>query len=593
MTLLENDLDTVLAFSVYENKGVFALLLGSGLSRAAEIPTGWEITIDLIRRIAAAQGVADQADWAAWYRSKTGLQPNYSALLEELGLSPEERRSILHSYIEPNEEDREKGRKVPTKAHYAIADLVRGGYVRVIITPNFDRLMENALRERGVEPTIIASVDGLKGAEPMTHSACYLLKLHGDYKDARIRNTDAELGAYPKQLCAVLDRVFDEYGLIVAGWSGDWDHALRAALLRAVNRRYSVFWAVRSKISDAAQGLIDHRRARVVRIADADGFFVGLQQRVETLARSRQQNPLSIDLLVSSAKRFLSKLEYRIQLDELVSEELQRVAARISGGDFAVNGPHSQTEFRTRVGLYEAACESLARVAGVLGRWGEGSELPLMLQTIRELYSLGAKERSGIVMWIGLRTYPAVLVMTAYGLALTRAQRWSALHQLLCATLIGENGTSRLVDSLFLWGWAGGNDDYWKQLEGLERRHTPLSDHLCAVFAAWSTTFAGVSGDFELLFERYEMLCSLAALEAKPETELEAALAEMGNVDVVWMPTGRMGWDGSRRTQLFNELEDREFIDPLLAAGFGAKSRTFIALFVKNVQRIAARLSWR
>jgi hypothetical protein len=67
----------------------------------------------------------------------------------------------------------------------------------------------------------------------------------------------------------------------------------------------------------------------------------------------------------------------------------------------------------------------------------------------------------------------------------------------------------------------------------------------------------------------------------------------MGNVDVVWMPTGRMGWDGSRRTQLFNELEDREFIDPLLAAGFGAKSRTFIALFVKNVQRIAARLSWR
>jgi hypothetical protein len=31
-----------LAFSVHSNKGVFALLLGSGVSRASGIPTGWE-----------------------------------------------------------------------------------------------------------------------------------------------------------------------------------------------------------------------------------------------------------------------------------------------------------------------------------------------------------------------------------------------------------------------------------------------------------------------------------------------------------------------------------------------------------------------
>ena len=38
-TLIADDL-TQLSFALYENKGVFALLLGSGLSRAAEIPTG-------------------------------------------------------------------------------------------------------------------------------------------------------------------------------------------------------------------------------------------------------------------------------------------------------------------------------------------------------------------------------------------------------------------------------------------------------------------------------------------------------------------------------------------------------------------------
>ena len=93
-----NDPLIQLAFSVYESKGVFAILLGSGLSRSAAIPTGWEITLDLVRRVARVQGVEEQRDWAAWYREKAGKEPSYSELLEELASSPEERRSILHSY---------------------------------------------------------------------------------------------------------------------------------------------------------------------------------------------------------------------------------------------------------------------------------------------------------------------------------------------------------------------------------------------------------------------------------------------------------------------------------------------------------------
>jgi hypothetical protein len=232
VTTLISDVLTQLAFALFENKGVFAVLLGSGLSRAAEIPTGWEITLDLIRRVALAQGTVQQPDWAKWYHETTGQEPNYSTLLEELAGSPDERRAILHRYIEPTEEDREGRRKVPTAAHRAIAELVRRGYIRVIVTTNFDRLTESALREIGVEPTVVASVDALSGAEPIAHSVCYILKLHGDYKDARILNTDAELSAYPTEFDRQLDRIFDEYGLIVCGWSGEWDHALKRAFLR-------------------------------------------------------------------------------------------------------------------------------------------------------------------------------------------------------------------------------------------------------------------------------------------------------------------------------------------------------------------------
>jgi hypothetical protein len=36
-----------LAFSIQANRGVYAVLFGSGISRSAKIPTGWEITLDL------------------------------------------------------------------------------------------------------------------------------------------------------------------------------------------------------------------------------------------------------------------------------------------------------------------------------------------------------------------------------------------------------------------------------------------------------------------------------------------------------------------------------------------------------------------
>lgn len=331
---------TQLAFSLYEGKGVFSVLVGSGLSRSAEIPTGWEITLDLIRRLARAQGVDDQSDWAAWYRKQTGQEPDYSMLLEELASSAEERRSILQSYIEPTEEDREQGRKLPTKAHYSIAELVRGGYIRVILTTNFDRLMENALRERGIEPTVVASVDALGGAEPISHSACYVLKLHDDYKDARILNTEAELGKYPAPYDALLDRVIDEYGLIVCGWSGEWDLALRSALLRAPNRRYPIFWAVHGNLGSGAEELVNQRGARVIPITDADGFFSGLEQRIETLAQTHRQNPLSIELLANSTKRLLTKPEPRIQLDELVAQETVRVLTQLDSTEGMVVPTH-------------------------------------------------------------------------------------------------------------------------------------------------------------------------------------------------------------------------------------------------------------
>ena len=595
MTLLQNDPITQLAFSVYENKGVFAALLGSGLSRSAEIPTGWEITLDLVRRVAAAQGVPEQSDWAKWYREKTGREPNYSVLLEEIASSPDERRAILHRYIEPDEQDREEGRKTPTKAHHAIAQLVRAEYVRVIVTTNFDRLMENALREQGIEPTVIASADALAGAEPLTHSRCYVLKLHGDYKDARILNTDQELSAYPDAYNRLLDRIFDEHGLIICGWSGEWDHALRAAFLRAPNRRYPVYWAARGMLGSGAQELATHRAARTIPIIGADEFFQTLQQRVETLEQTQRQNPLSVDLLVSSAKRYLAKPEHRIQLDELFAQETDRLLDQLNGDTFSAQGQWGQESFRARVRQYESVTEPLARMAGVLGRWGDGKDFDVVLDVLRSLYHHAGKIGSGQTHWLNLRSYPAVLIFTAYGIGLTKAARWDMLLKLFSSALASEHREpQRVVSTLFIWSWAGGEQQLWQQLEGMDRRKTPLSDHLLEVMTYWCKSFTGADANFELLFERFELMGSLAAFhendEAQLETRVEASAAR--NDVLAWMPVGRAGWHSTGARTLLQELEDESRIVDLLKAGFAKGSRRFLQLFAENFKLYARRMSW-
>jgi hypothetical protein len=591
MSLFANDPLTQLAFSVFENRGVYSVLVGSGLSRAAEIPTGWEITLDLIRRIARAKGVADQADWPTWYKDQTGLDPDYSALLAELAASPEERRAILHSYIEPTEEDRQEGRKIPTAAHRALAALVRGGYIRVLITTNFDRLLENALLHAGVEPTVVSSVDALRGAEPIVHTKSYILKLHGDYKDARIRNVDEELSSYPPEYDALLDRIFDEHGLIVAGWSGEWDAALRSALLRTPNRRYPVWWLTRSNLRPAALELISHRKARMVTAADADAFFLGLHQRIETLERTRQQNPDSIDLLVNSVKRYLAKSEFRIQLDELITHEANRLITQLDGDEFPAHAPIDQNALRDRIHRYEAVSEGLVRVAGALGRWGDGQELSLVLDLLRAIYANAEKVGSGLTLYLGWRSYPALLVLIAYGLGLTRSQRYDTLHTLFTAECARENRQSRrMIDLLFVDIWKGDNNDAWNLVAETERRKTALSDYLLARFLDWGSSFVGLAADFEILYERFELLGSLAYLE--DETDLETALDNSNNNMGVRMPMGRIGWHTSSFERLTAEFRSEEFRRKLCEAGFAKGNPNFIDLFLTNAAKMASRMRW-
>lgn len=584
------DPTTALAFSLYENRGVYALVLGSGVSRAAHIQTGWEITLDLTRRLGLLEGAGEQADWAAWHQTRFGKPPSYSELLDTLAPTQAERRSLLHSYIEPTPEDREEGRRIPTKAHVAIARLVRDGFIRVMITTNFDRLLETALRAEGVEPTVIRSDDDIAGAQPLTHAQCYILKVHGDYLDTRLRNTEGELSAYSPQQNGLLDRIIDEHGLIVCGWSSDWDTALRDAITRAPSRRYPLFWASRGDPSDAAKDLIAQKGGRTITIDDADAFFTGLQAKVEVQAALQRPNPLSVELLVATVKKLLARPEGRIALDDTVTQEMRRIQKALQGSEFSRNAHPTPESYRGRVQKYAALSEPLVRVAFTLGRWGDGSEFDIVQETTSALLER-SPEGSTVLLDLGLM--PGILVSWGYLLGATKADRADAAARLLKAVLHDPMRSTPMKAAMRLniERWSSQTDAWWKTFDGMTHSRIPACYVLREMFGGWlAEEFIGAQG-FDLAWGWTELLVGLEyEVGRTPKDDLKTAVETRHRRSYV--PIGTMTYNSAVGPRLLEKLGLSDVQTALADAGFAAGDQEHIRMVQTWMADYAARNAW-
>lgn len=535
-----------LSFSIHGNRGVYAVLLGSGISRAAGIPTGWEITLDLIRKLATLHGEACEPEPERWYLDKFGKAADYSDLLDALAKTPAERQQLLRAYWEPSEKEREEGAKQPTAAHRAIAALVAQGFVKVIVTTNFDRLMESALIDAGVVPTILSSPDQVHGALPLIHTHCCLFKVHGDYLDTRIRNTPAELSTYPAEFEQLLDRILDDFGLVVCGWSADWDPALRSALIRAPSRRFTTYWAVRGESTDEARRLIEHRGAHVITITDADVFFQAIQRHVEALEEFSRPHPLSIEATVASLKRYLTESRYRIQLADLVDEAVDRAVEVASGPAFVVEGCPAPTSdsATTRVRGYEAACATLLAMAPVGGFWAEEEQLYVWKRALERLSM--APTRGGYDLWVGLQRYPGTLLLYALGLGALEGARLSFLGQLFATTIHRENREDipaiQLLPPFSLFDNGG---QVAKILAGMERRHAPLNDWLHALLRQPTKRLIPSDDRYTYVFDKLEMLMALGY----------AQHAKRAN-DWYWAPPGAFGYRSQNRDRILQEMDE-------------------------------------
>ena len=571
-----------LSFSVQSNPGVYALLLGSGVSRSAGIPTGWEIVTDLLGKLAAANGHSTETDLEQWYLDKYEEAPEYSKILDSLAKTQSERQQLLRPYFEPNEQEREEALKQPTAAHRAIARLVAGGHVKVIVTTNFDRLIERALEDEGVVPTVLSTEDQVRGALPLIHTKCCVFKVHGDYMDPRILNSPTELGTYPEEYDKLLDRIFDEFGLIVCGWSADWDEALRKAISRAPSRRFTTYWSVRGEANDEAQRLIERRQAQVVPNRDADAFFETIQQTVHSLDEYSKPHPLSTEAAVESLKRYLSGPEHRIQLSDLINSAVSQVVEVTSGEDFKVQGGEYPTiETKTaQIRKYDAACQTLIAMAATAGFWAEDDNLLGWERALERFYTTNTESDNSV--WNILKMYPGVLATYSIGLGAVEADRLDALSGILEKSIVENNSVNRTTTVLDKLTSVMAP---FTKLEGFEDSQAAMSDWLHGALHGPLRDLITDDAKYSYVFDTFEILVSLAYLHKSTNSWMPNS----------WMPIGSFINRTVNLQNILTEIVESVRVHndeaPFVASGIFGENRDECMESIKSFNKYMDRVS--
>ncbi|NKQ51967.1 SIR2 family protein [Amycolatopsis sp. K13G38] len=121
----------------------------------------------------------------------------------------------------------ELNKSTPHHGQHVLAGLAASGLAPLIVTTNFDQLLEDALNGMLLEvdntKRLVVfhpqSSDGTRFALA-TDRQLVLVKVHGDLGTVTLSNTEAELALHDPALRSMLQTQLCRYGLVVAGYSG-------------------------------------------------------------------------------------------------------------------------------------------------------------------------------------------------------------------------------------------------------------------------------------------------------------------------------------------------------------------------------------
>lgn len=501
---------TTLAFSMYSNKGAYALLLGSGISRSAHIPSGWEVEEKLIQKIGASQGVAESEDWHQWYKDCYKQSASYSALLGEIVKTPTERVQLMRSFFEPTDEEKEVGWKTPTKAHLSIARLAKKGYARVILTTNFDRLLEKAFELEGITPQVISHEGAISQATPIVHCKIpTIIKINGDYIDCQFRNTTEELDEYPEQMKLYLHRIFEEYGLVTCGWSGEWDKGLISIINDAAHSRYNSFFAYVGEAKNSIMSLSRDRIGELMPIESADNLFSELYEQIMALEKYDANANMNHEMMMARVKKYLSSKQYDIEFADIIEKwgaEAYNQITEVAHYNFSL----TKDAFERYLEIHLRAIAPLSDAAILTARWGKEWHIKLFGDILIKLCIKPFKNgERGVAETSYIHALAPMLLLNVIGIACVKFGRFKELNSILKLSVPEGNFMGYYRQPLlYLLGGTHWTYETWNNLMGTNYYY-PFSLFFLGQLEPVFKDYFITKSEYENVFYMWEHLKSL------------------------------------------------------------------------------------
>ena len=213
-------------------------LLGAGSSASAGVPTAEDMIWDFKQQLFVSQRkvprheVSDLSNHVVRNRLQhhvdalgrlppSGSTDEYAALFEAVYPAEADRRRYLESKL--------AGAK-PSFGHIALATFMKANQTRIVWTTNFDPLVADACAAVFGSTGNLTTADldsSIRGFQAIQEQRWPVeLKLHGDFRSRRLKNTEEELRSQDSVMRRALADASRQNGLIVVGYSGRDDSVM-------------------------------------------------------------------------------------------------------------------------------------------------------------------------------------------------------------------------------------------------------------------------------------------------------------------------------------------------------------------------------
>lgn len=249
----------------------FTFLLGSGASVSSGIPTGGELAQKWYKEL---EQDLPKNRFEAWQKLKEckGVEDEnrraefYSPIYEKrFGHIPEEGYNELKKIMEG---------KDPSLGYFILAQIISKTRNNIVLTTNFDNLLEDAVRSYTEKTPFVAGHELLADHITSHTDRPIIIKLHRDLL-LHPCNTMEETGKLPQQWEKNLRNILSSSTLIVLGYGGNDGSLMNFLEGLPLAQRKGIYWCVRNleDLAPRIREVLKKDSDRVVLIKDFDDFM--------------------------------------------------------------------------------------------------------------------------------------------------------------------------------------------------------------------------------------------------------------------------------------------------------------------------------